>query len=96
MNKISPKYFIDSFKSMCSELSNQSLSEINELIVEEMYGRYDKLMSKKAQYPEQFNKKDIKQLEKIGRFIKEENRRKVEPGSLEDRMNRFLDENLPK
>ena len=99
MNKVD-KYYIEGFVKELIEnipyFSNKFITQINEILVEEMYRRFDKLRSKKIQYPEQFNKKDIKQFDEIRRFIKEENDRKIEPGSLEDRMNRFLNEHLPK
>jgi hypothetical protein len=96
MNEVD-KYYIEEFdKELIEDIpyfSNKFITQINEILVEEMYGRYVKLLSKKIQYPEQFNEKDIKQFDEIRRFIKEENDRKID---LKDRMNRFLNEHLPK
>ena len=89
-------YFVDSFKSIAPELSNSSLNTINEILVAEMMARYDKLISKRTQYPEQFTKQDIKELVVIKDFLTEEKVRKLGPSSLEEKVYKFLNDNLPK
>ena len=63
-------------------------------VVEEITRRYFTLRDKEINNIE-LTLKDQIELKKLLKCVKTEMRRKVEPGSLEDRINRFLDENLP-
>ena len=98
MNKIDKSYregFIEELIKNIPYFSNKFITMINEILVAEMWTRYNNLQDKRIRYPKQFTEKDTKKLDEVKTFVREENRKKVEPGSLEDRINKFLDENLP-
>jgi len=91
MNSWIADYFVDSFKSIASELPSYSLCKINKILVDEMLSRYDKLNQQTN-----LSTKEQKELTLIKDFIRKEDTRIVESGKLEDRINKYLDEHLPK
>lgn len=87
-----------SFGSQDSYLFNldtTTLIDLHNKVVEEITNRYF-ILRDKERLGNSLTDLEKDNLDNLLNCVKKENRRKVEPGSLEDRINRFLDENLPK
>ena len=75
-------------------INTTNLIDLHNKVVDELIKRYFNLKYKKRHSDDLSTIESI-ELETLGECVKKETRRQVEPGSLDDRINRFLDENLP-